>query len=236
MLKTYRFAGSPTIDVASRVEVADRDVDRVQVHWEKVVRAKPGLFDGPILTVTAIGSGRITVAATSYRFLLAAKLDPGLKAALNLRPLAISGMLRCPDGYVFGRRGSAVTEAAGAWELVPSGGVRPSGGQVDLKAQMAAELLEEVGLSADDHEVEVADPVGCIEDTKSGVVDVVIPMTTTRSAVEICRAHESTATREYSELRFAWTGPDGQSWNAPLLDVSRTILENFAKAHDPFSE
>ena len=227
MLRLHHFTPALTVGSSSPFEVPEALVERVREHWQAALAERPGLFDGPILTVTALGRDHIEVAPTSYRFLLAAKDDPELKAALNLRPLAVSGLLRCPKGYVFGHRALTLTEAPGVWELVPSGGVEPSGALVDVKAQVLKELREEIGLETS--EVQTAGPVGCIEDLASGVIDIVIPMSTPRTAAEIRRAHETKATREYSELHFGEAAPGGSDG---LLAVSREILAHFAGAQE----
>lgn len=219
---THQFAGrTPRFTHAPTPQFSKDLGDRISQIWAEEQAKNPSLFDGPILSVTDIAGSTFTVTTLRYSALLAGLRDPSLKASIGMRPLAVSGVLSCPDGLIFGLRSEEVTQSPGCWELVPSGGVPPGkDGLPDLTEQILAELREEVGLI----DAEIAPPIGYIEDKKSGTIDVIVPLCTAMPFAEIRRLERS---GEYADLiaiddlsGFLKTYPD-------LLEASRTIAETF---------
>jgi 8-oxo-dGTP pyrophosphatase MutT (NUDIX family) len=198
---------------------AAAEIDRL---WQAELQARPDLFDGPILTVTALASDRIEAVAASYRHVVAVRRSPALKAVLNLRPLAVSGILSCPQGLVFGQRSVGVTQGGGRWELVPSGGVEPAA--PDLTEALLRELREEIGLQPD--QVVPGPPLWLLEDGESGVLDVVMRVATELSAQDIESLHRSHGSAEYGRLSIAPAPSDAMQ----LLPETRLLLDLLAAA------
>jgi hypothetical protein len=153
---------------------------------------------------------------------------PALFARLRVRPLAVSGLLTCKGGVVFGRRAADVAFDPGCWELAPSGGVAPesanAAGRIDLARQIKIELEEEVGLAA----AEVAEPeiLCAIEDDETRVVDIGIALASPLVGAEVRSRHARRSNREYAEL--AVVAPDDVAAFAGVRDViavSRALLE-----------
>ena len=202
----------------------------VAAIWEREKAGRPdGLFDGRIFSVAASARERISGCFVPYRRLIAERANPKLFAGLQVRPLAVSGLLVSADGVVFGRRAAGLTEDAGRWELVPSGGVAPecadASGRVDIRRQILAELAEEVGLDAND--VSVSGPFCAVEDGDSHGVDIGIALAIPLSGNEVRACHARRGSLEYSEIAVvAQSAIPGfaASLGPELVAVSRALL------------
>lgn len=201
----------------------DTQVDAV---WRMVSRERPHLFDGPVMTVVSLDGDRIVLAHARYRQVLAAQSNSLLHQSLALRTLAVSGILSCADGFVFGRRGRHVTQSPGQWELVPSGTMEaPSDGSApDFSRQILRELHEEIGLAEG---AVVRAPLGAIEDTEIGVIDVVLPIFTKASGSDVIAAHRKTASNEYIALHITQCPHAFASARSEMVSVTGAILDHF---------
>lgn len=169
--------------------------ERVDGIWAALTLADPALFDGPALTLIRHDRRRLEVAEVRYRHVLARRTDPELgRLGLDVRPLAVTAVLLCPQGVVFGRRSAAVAADAGVWEALPAGGLsRP-----DPRAQVAEELSEELGLGPE--AVGRLRVRGLVGDRASGVVDIVFLLETPLAFAEIEAAWRSGGPREHRDL------------------------------------
>ena len=166
---------------------------------------------------------------TNYRYFWAQRrgipLDP------PIRPLAVSGALlvshKGEDLLLAGQRSDQVEQYAGAWELIPSGGLGAKslepGGGVDYAGQLLRELGEEAGLAPD--AVRAVRPLGLVEDLPDRVVSVCCALETGWGPEEISRA--LTGSGEYQ--RIALLSPAevrslGQG-EARLVATSLAILD-----------
>lgn len=225
---------SPNVEVIAQGEAPPLPASleaEVSAIWEKEKAQRPdGLFDGLIFSVAEISRERISGHFVPYRRLIAQRAKHALVAALGVRPLAVSGLLVSADGVAFGRRAETLTDDAGRWELVPSGGIDldcvEASGNVDLRRQILAELAEEVGLDAND--VAVSAPFMAIEDGDSLGVDIGIALTTTLSGDNVCARHGRRGSPEYSELAIVAESEIARfvaAHEGALVGVSRALLE-----------
>ena len=202
----------------------------VAALWDQARAHRPGLADGRIFSVERFSAARIAGRFVPYRRLMAQRAKPALFAALGVRPLAVSGVLACSDGIVFGRRAADVTDDAGSWELVPSGGVPPecadAAGRVDLARQIRSELVEEIGLEST--EVTASEILCAVEDDQSRVIDVGFALASPLSAAEVRARYVRRASREYAELAIV-AKADVSAFAAEhkrnLIAVSRVLLD-----------
>ncbi|MBM3565535.1 MAG: hypothetical protein FJX42_05425 [Alphaproteobacteria bacterium] len=200
----------------------------VMAAWVAERARRPNLTDGSLFSIEDFSPQRITGRLVPYRRLVAARVRPELAARLAVRPLAVSGLLSCADGIVFGHRAPGVTDDAGRWELVPSGGVddkAATGDRVDLGRQILSELHEEIGLESGD--VSGLDIFCAVEDSETGTVDIGIALTTPLPAVEVHRGHKKCGDGEYAEIEIV--APDKiaafvAGRGASLITVSRALL------------
>jgi hypothetical protein len=199
--------------VSSRVQI-EAKADRLTLNsvveaqaealWVKEAeRRGQRLFNGKLFNVDHLASDHITGHFVEYRLFNAQRLQPALFAHLQIRPLAVSGVVESPDGLVFGRRNIDLTTDPGRWELAPSGGLDfetcREDGEVDYMRQFYRELVEEVGIR--ESHVTGVTPFAIIEDTTTHVLDLCIAARTSLSAFQIREAF-SQASDEYSELRL----------------------------------
>ncbi|MEO6381375.1 MAG: NUDIX domain-containing protein [Nitrobacter sp.] len=171
---------------------------------EKELRSHD-LYNGRLFSVDHRDAKTIVGWISEYRYFLAQRREPSLHAALKIKPLAVTGILSCSDGILFGRRSGRSEMDAGCWELVPSGGVDEaavgSAGQVSLDRCILIELEEETGIRAS----ELSAPsraVALVEDPQSHAIDVGIMLATASSAAQIQHRFAALENREYSELEI----------------------------------
>lgn len=96
----------------------------VEALWQAAcVRMAPlmRLFNGRVFNAERIAPTHITGHLTEYRRVVAQMSRPGLFEVLQVRSLAVCGVLTCPDGVVFGRRHPGAAYQAGLWQLPPAG-------------------------------------------------------------------------------------------------------------------
>lgn len=193
---------SHPLDPGIRIEIGDRlqvpaaldpHIERLW-HREQSQRQVP-LTNGQIYTLSDVQPDCLIIRPSEYRYVVAQRRDPGLKGkGLNIRPLAVTGILICADGLVLGRRGPHVTSDAGLWEPAPAGGLSIP----DPEAQIIEELGEETGLSRSD--IRKMWICGFVETEESAVFDIVFRLETDRTGQEVTALHARGASDEYDAL------------------------------------
>lgn len=180
----------------------EAEIDRL---WAGVqARTGNALFNGRVFSADVITPRLICGHWTEFRRIVAQMNRNELHALLNIRPLAVGGVIHGPDGVVFGRRPGRAVYQAGEWQLPPAGSVDRSAerdeGAVDIVGQVLAELGEEVGL--DREAIGTIRPLCIVEHAKHGVgshvLDLGIGLATGLSAAEIQAAHAARGNGEYA--------------------------------------
>jgi hypothetical protein len=191
------------------------------------------LFNGFIFSASQVGDDGIDGAIVAYRYFLAQQRRPELFEILQIRPVAVSGLLVCPDGVIFGRRARSVMQDAGLWELVPSGGIDTNKlidiSQVDYISQILTELHQEVGINSDS--ITKINPFCLVDDSDSHVLDIGIAMQTLLFFDEVQALHRDKATNEYEQLRVIPMTEVSQviQWEASqFVGVSTVLLQQFS--------
>ncbi len=176
----------------------------IETLWE-AAQARTGgvLFNGAVFSADVISTNCLSGHMTEYRRIVAQIASPALHAALNLRPLAVCGMVRCTDGVVLGRRSMHAGYAPGIWQLPPAGnvdaGAVDADGHIDLKRQMLRELEEELGVGSDD--VISMEPLCLVEHPDSHILDLGFLIDLRLDAAALLAAHAAAADRrEYDPL------------------------------------
>ncbi len=180
---------------------------RVEALWQAAIRrvslgGAGQLFNGQVFSADVITAREITGHMTEFRRIVAQMDSPSLEPELRVRPLAVCGVVLCPDGVVVGRRPSGAVYQAGMWQLPPAGSVdhhalRPDG-EIDYGAQLLAELTEELGLEADC----VSSPrlLCAVEHPGSRVTDLGISLTTAVPGPNVLTVHRTHGNGEYEPL------------------------------------
>jgi hypothetical protein len=183
---SIRIVADPNIATPPSVE------NEVEQIWAAANAARPtGLFNGPMLSFVALRERTLEAKLTDYRHFLAQKRAPHLYETLQIRPLAVSGLVRHESRIVFGKRAGYTTQDAGRWELVPSGGLTPRAldvdGNISAETQVLQELQEELGLSASF--VKTTRPFLLVEDLETHVIDIGLEITLAASHADIEHAN-----------------------------------------------
>jgi 8-oxo-dGTP pyrophosphatase MutT (NUDIX family) len=207
MLNVHLLQSEPRVTLGAAAPTIGPDIEaRVDEIWqrEKELRSHD-LYNGRLFSVDHCDAKTIVGWFSEYRYFLAQRREPSLHAALKIKPLAVTGILSCSDGVLFGRRSHRSEMDAGCWELVPSGGVDEaavgSAGQVSLERCILIELEEETGIRAS----ELSAPsrvVALVKDPQSHVTDVGIMLSIASSAAQIQHRFAALENREYSELEI----------------------------------
>jgi len=162
------------------------------------------LFNGLIYCIEAFDDDQILGHFEEYRRIIGVIRDAEVRNSLDLWSLGVSGVLQCRDGLVFGLRGVGNTYDQGLWETVPSGGVADEcldqNGNPDPKAQLLAELVEEVGLSAND--VQVGSPFLLIKNIYGFYFDMGFELTTDLDGPIVLEAYANLDNDEYTQINI----------------------------------
>jgi hypothetical protein len=212
----------------------------VQAIWEaeQAHRGKD-LFNDLLFSVQDFSEKHIVGQFVEYRLLIAQRIKPELYEFLRIRPLAVSGILHCSSGIVFGQRHASMTQDAGLWELVPSGGVSCSSGVkekgcIDINQQLLQELYEETGMTGS--QVSSTSPFCLVEDLKTHVIDIGIKIVTSSSADKIYQNHELCNNKEYVDLKTI-SIPDISTFltqeKENIVEVSRILLQELGLNENP---
>lgn len=153
-----------------------------------------GLYDGRVFSLRELSPGEMTIEPRPYRHVLASIRAPELRPMLHISPVAVTGVVMCPEGLVLGRRGATVTQHPGLWDAAPSGSLD----QADPQAQLLTEMSEELGL--DVSAIDSIRATGLVWDTASSVHDIVYLVETRLSAESIRTAHAARGTPEYESI------------------------------------
>lgn len=193
------------VDLGAATALAPEAARRVDELWLRRLVDDPGLHDGEIFSVVEATTDRITGSFVPYRRFVAQRAEPALRTAVGVAPLAVTGRTVTTDRkVVLARRGPHVTQAPGAWELAPSGGVDRVAvtreGRVDVAAAVLAELGEELGIGRE--EVLGVTPVGVVVDDASGVYDVVLEVQVGLDGAGVRARFDELQQDEYRELRL----------------------------------
>lgn len=162
------------------------------------------LFNGTFLSATKCSNLTISAIMVEYKYYLAKLIDPILFGHLQIVPIAVSGILECKDGFVFGKRSRTVIQDSGKWELTPSGGIDCTnftlGKPIDFKSQLLIELKEELGINSD--AISDIKTFCYVFDPVSSVLDIGIWMKCSLDAKTIEARYEKLLLKEYDELSF----------------------------------
>lgn len=186
----------------------EAEIDRL---WaEAQARTGGKLFNGRVFCADVITPRLICGHWSEYRRVVAQMARHELFPVLGQRSLAVGGVLRGPDGVVFGQRPARAIYQAGEWQLPPAGTVdggaeRPEG-RVDVLATLYAELEEELGLHAAD--VHSPRPLCLVEHAMPGpggglgshVLDLGIAIETPLDAATLRARHAAGGDEEYAGL------------------------------------
>jgi len=175
----------------------------VEGIWQAKRRCRGShLFNGTLFSVCELSDGTVTGRFVEYRRFVAQVQRPELFLELQVRPLAVTGLLQNADGIFFGLRNSEMAQQPSCWELIPAGGIDDSrlmDGRIEPQEQILAELEEEVGI--DRALVEPPRLVAFCEEPEHHVFDLVWELKTSLENKDITTAHGKLGDSEHVDVR-----------------------------------
>lgn len=210
-----------------QADLATDLAEEVAAIWSMECARHPALFNGRVFSADRITLSLITGHWTEYRRVLAQIRRPTLFARLNIRPLAVNGLLECADGLILGRRQARAVYLPACWQAAPAGNVEArTEDDVELADQLFAELQEELGLPPE--AIELIRPVAAIEHADTHVVDVGFLLRTALTFVEIDARRRRQGNDEYDLLRVVPPDAIGsflEESGTMLLPSARILIE-----------
>ena len=182
---------------------------RVAALWAAAQADCGGImFDGRILNLTERLPHRLSGHFVPYSWFVAQKRDPALVPLLDIKPLAVSGILTVAGSLIFGLRGRDVVADRGLWELAPSGSVdiqalRPDG-SVDAAGLLLREAVEELNVEAP--WVRDLRPVALLENGRTRVHELCFAAVLDGPPERLRAAFAARDNREYDDLRLVPPG------------------------------
>jgi 8-oxo-dGTP pyrophosphatase MutT (NUDIX family) len=201
--RVHTIAADAVLRIGREQEALPPALERaVALLWQTARARNAALFNGRVFSADTVAPHLLTGHMAEFRRMLAQIARPDLGAALQLRPVAVVGVLLCPDGVVIGQRDSAAVYQPGFWQTPPAGSVdagalRPDG-TLDPQRQLLAELQEELGVPAS--AVENLAPICMVEHPGSRVLDIVYRIALSWSAGAVLEAHRRHGNGEYARL------------------------------------
>lgn len=202
--------------------------NRVRSRYEMQQYEVEGMVEGRLLNVMSIHRECIetkVVAYNDWKEQVENRRSPGI------RPLAVTGVFGCEDGYLMGRRRSSAVEDPGLFEFVPAGGVEAIGtGLVSEPSpirQLFKEAKEELLLDAE--EIGTLQYLTCAENLFSGVIDLVYRAEIQLSTGEAKGRLQSVPVFEHTELMFIrapWRDLSQDSMSHLTRRISRLLAES----------
>ena len=179
--------------------------DQIENIWmAQQNKKRRKLYNNYIISAVCVSKECIHCCLVEYKYFIAQHTQPNLYKFLKVRPVAVSGLLICDDGVVFGRRNKSTTQDAGLLELVPSGGIEYNQKQnsinVDYINQILIELKEETGIERES--IINMYPYCLIENELSHVIDIGIAIETNLDKKNINDLHKKKSTDEYDVLQI----------------------------------
>lgn len=220
-LQIFPLDHEPILELGAVTMLDEATKTLVDQAWdqEQKGRARP-LIDGKLFSFVAHMPPRMRGCIIPYRRFVAQNRNPELFPKLRVRPVAVSGLVMCEDGVVFGRRAGTLVDA-GCWELAPSGSIdNPRAG---ARAQLLKELTEETGIPA--AAVNDIAPLAVIDDEGAHTVDIGYTLFVQLSALDI-RRYAQRASGEYDTLEVVPTDQLERFLAAhDVIEVSRALLK-----------
>lgn len=235
MLSVHEFSENAVLFIEKyRTKHDDSLLPIVDEIWNTAQSKNSFLFDGSILSCISDSSNKITSVIDNYRFFFSKRIQPGLLEKIQIMPIAVSGIMECRDGFVFGMRAKFTTQDAGLLELVPSGGLDAStiksNDRFDFKQQLLTELYEEIGVNQ--NMVSTITPFCYVIDNDALVLDIGIYMYSDVSQEVILDCFTKAHSFEYESIIFI---PRNKILNFITIErkkissISVAIMEFFLK-------
>ncbi len=168
--KWFSSSSSLRIGSATQVPVVSQEFRAtVALRWKREKEQQAHLHDGELFYASNFASDHIQGYFGPYsHWYIQRKLNAS--AENSLVSVAVTGVVRQGKSVLLGRRGDGVTQDAGLFEFVPSGGVSRIQGTPNFREQLRLEFEEELGVSA--NLIQKIEPFGLVHDQQDHVLDI----------------------------------------------------------------
>ena len=224
MLRLHPLGDDVSLEIVPAPPIDTTTNDLIHALWarEQAGRTKP-MFDGKLFSLIERNGSILRGCFVNYSAFVAQRVQPALRDVLGIRMLAVSGLLRCPDGIVFGQRANHVLQDPEHWELVPSGGI--DGTPLDPRTKLLEELAEETGCPAS--AITRNRVFALAEDDEAGAFEICIELETGLSGSELTRLHAATGQIEYTALAIVPPAALSVfSATHQVVELSRALMAN----------
>lgn len=226
--QTQKISSNFHIDIippTREIALSDALNERIEKIWSDEVQQFGAMrFNGKILNFIECTPDSVKGHFIEYKWLVAERRDHEIEDELQIIPVGVSGLIRCGDLILAGKRSNAVAEYPGMWEFVPAGGITPRyviGEQVDYQLQLLEELEEETGISR--HLVKALHPFLLVLDEERKILDICIELEVDSSILT-----KEFPVGEYSEFRWISISTFESlecEWVTSSLAIMREIMD-----------
>jgi len=241
MITAHPLPPSFQIRLTSPLTLSRQLEKRVNELWMAALSSTNSrLFNGLIFSATSVSPEGILGRFVEYKYYIAQQMDARLTADLKIKPVCLSGVLTCFDGFVFGKRQDWFAIRPGSWGLMPSGCLTPdtfaTDGSVDYVKAFLYALKDDLNIEA--HFLsDLSHNALIVEDTAVGKgYSLVMNARIALSSLAIKRYHANANTDKYSEIAvippedveqflFSHTGHDIEKARALLCPDKELVLE-----------
>ena len=178
-------------------------------------RRGSNLYDAPIMSFERRNGSRITGRFLQYKELMAVRRDPEILPGREVLTIGVNGLIVAGGRAVFAQRARHVTGYPGFYEAIPSGGVDKTflaGGQVDYRAHLAKELLEETGVGS--AHIRSMETFAFILDRDDRAYDICVEIKTNLDAGSFSDLVRSSGQHEYDHFEYV-----------PLYDLNHFVTD-----------
>jgi hypothetical protein len=188
--------------------------------WETEKQRRPHLHDGELFYLSAFDSHSIEGYFGPYSYWYVQR-ELNRPVADPLVSVAVTGVTRHGRKVLLGRRGTAVSQDPGLFELAPSGGLSRLKSGPDFREQLKVEFEEELGVTA--NFIERIEPFGLLHDKCDHVLDILASLYLNCDLDNLGETNE-----EYKEFAVVLLGDEMPLAKKKISPGSHFVLDKIA--------
>lgn len=205
MITAHPLPPSFQIRLTSPLSLSRQLEKRVNELWMAALSSTNSrLFNGLVFSATSVSPEGILGRFVEYKYHLAQQMDIRLAPVLNIKPVCLLGILKCQDGFVFGKRQDWFATRPGTWGMIPSGCLTPdtfaTDGSVDYVKAFLYALKDDLNVEAH-YLSDLSHNALIVEDSINGkAYSLVMNAEIALSSLSLKRLHMNANGDRYSEI------------------------------------